>query len=166
MKLTPAARRALDVVAAHDGTARESNHTDLGKGFIYWQTLRTLQVAGLVEVVHANPVKRIRLTTLGRLTLDPTLVERLTPSGVDYCRAHNGVRETDEHQCDNRGTLLEERCDTCDGEDVLPCTDPAVQCADPECEPDRGRHWIVCPACDGGEGTPCDLTPLIYEALP
>jgi len=48
-KLTPAARRALDVVAAHDGTARESNITDPDRGLVYWQSVRRLFDLGLID---------------------------------------------------------------------------------------------------------------------
>lgn len=52
VKLTPARRRGLEVLAAHGGRARRSNFTGepaAVEGYVYWQTVDWLLAQGFVE---------------------------------------------------------------------------------------------------------------------
>lgn len=74
-------------------------------------------------------------------------------SGLDYCTAHNGVREEDERYCDFRGLGDPEfDCPSCDGLGYV----ERVDSDDPKED---------CPDCEEGM-TPCVLTPLWYEKVP
>lgn len=76
----------------------------------------------------------------------------LVESGLDYCRLHHGIREQDEHACDN-AIDDEIACETCEGDGQI------------------GRYLgegeteeLPCPACDGQGVVACDLTPLLYAS--
>lgn len=64
-RLTPARLRALLVLAAHDGTARESNSTSIESGLIYWQSLDWLLSEGYAEAVPASIPCQYRITSRG-----------------------------------------------------------------------------------------------------
>lgn len=71
-----AMQRGLAVVAANDGRARQSNVTGSANGdhTVYWQTVTSLQRAGLITVSQVGPcVDFLRLA--------------LTPLGVRACHA-------------------------------------------------------------------------------
>lgn len=59
---TPGRRKALQVVALHDGAARISNSTDPKKGLVYWQSAAWLVAAGYA----AEARYRLSLTPAGR----------------------------------------------------------------------------------------------------
>ena len=72
MKLTPARRRALAVLAErhrHGRCARVSNTTDAEAGCLYWQSAEWLVAAGLAEpigVEHGWPSNTyLRITPAG-----------------------------------------------------------------------------------------------------
>lgn len=65
--LTGARLRALQVVAAHNGTARESNSTDLDHGLVYWQSRTWLEEQYLIQA--AGPGGLLRLRQKGRQVL-------------------------------------------------------------------------------------------------
>lgn len=67
MKLTPARRRGLAVLAQHR-VARESNVTDEVVGYVYWQTSQWLIREGLARFL-ANPPERITEQLARRLLL-------------------------------------------------------------------------------------------------
>lgn len=70
LKLTPARRRALEVVA-NPGPLRAalvSNVTDRAKGFVYWQSADWLVAEGLAE--WTAPRLRLRPTERGRAALE------------------------------------------------------------------------------------------------
>ena len=81
-------------------------------------------------------------------------VRRLVPSGLDYCRAHDGVREQDEDVCDRVSDAVDDpdlRCRTCEGYGTVH---------------DDGDDMTTCTVCHGDGTPPCDLTPLFYEEAP
>lgn len=47
---TKARRLALEVFFSHNGRARRSNTTDLGKRLVYWQSIAWLEAEGLIEI--------------------------------------------------------------------------------------------------------------------
>lgn len=57
LKITPARRQALHVLAGR-GIARESNSTSYSDGHIYWQSIRALAGAGLIELTDSPEFQR------------------------------------------------------------------------------------------------------------
>jgi hypothetical protein len=62
--LTPARRRALEVVARHGDFGRESNVTDLDRGLVYWQSADWLVSEGVCSWYGST--RMLGLTAYGR----------------------------------------------------------------------------------------------------
>lgn len=73
----------------------------------------------------------------------------LVESGVDYCRAHDGIRNEDEDRCDfvTRDPWS-----------------PEFTCAHGDPDADEEIEVDDCDLCDDEGVTLCDLTPLLYRS--